>query len=179
MTQKARIYGDSLYELAVAEHLTEPILTQAREVGALLAENPDYRRLLAEPSIPMAERVGLLDQAFSGTIERYLLNFLKILCEHGMLGEWEGCLAQYQERYDRDHGIARATVTSAVALTIAQAQALKERLEQMCGKNVILTRKVQPSLIGGMRIELEGKMIDGTVAGRMSGLQKKIKENLN
>lgn len=179
MTQKAGIYGDSLYELAVAEGLTEPILTQAQEVRALFAEHAEYRRLLAEPSIPMAERIGLLDQAFSGKIEVYLLNFLKILCEHRMLDEFEGCLKEYQERYDRDHGIARAVVTSAVPLTITQAQALKARLETMCGKTVVLSRKVQPSLIGGMRVELEGRLIDGTIAGRMSGLQKKLKENLS
>lgn len=178
MTQTARIYGDSLYELAVSEGLTEPVMEQAGAVETLFAENPAYRRLLAEPSIPKAERIGLLDQAFSGEIEEYLLNFLKILCENHLLGEFEGCLAEYRDRYDKDHGIARAVVTSAVPLTQKQLASLQQRLEQTSKKKVVLNTKVQPSVLGGLRIELEGKLIDGTVAGRLTGMQRKLKENI-
>lgn len=176
MTQTARIYGDSLYDLANEERLTDGIFAHLQDVRQIFADNPTYRRLLAEPSIPMTERIGLLEEAFGGKIEAYLLNFLKILCENGLLMEYEGCCQQYQARYYKDRNIAIATVTSAVALTPEQSEKLKLRLEQKCGKKVILAHKISPSVIGGLRIELEGKLIDGTVTGRLSGLQKKLKE---
>ncbi len=176
MTQTARIYGDSLYDLAKEEGLKDQIFAHMQDVRRIFAENPTYRRLLAEPSIAKTERVGLLDEAFGGKIEDYLLNFLKILCENGLLMEYEGCCDEYQERYYKDCKIAVASVTSAVALTMEQAAALKKRLEKMCGKKVLLTQKISSSVIGGLRIELEGRLIDGTVAGRLDSMQKKLKE---
>ena len=61
MTQTARIYGGSLYDLAVEEKLTETILEQMEEVRTLFWDNPDYVRLLSEPSIPKGERTKLIE----------------------------------------------------------------------------------------------------------------------
>ena len=132
MTKTAKIYGDSLYDLAAEEKLTEEILPQMEQVAVLFKENPDYLTLLSEPSIPKTERVGLLDKAFEGQLSLYLLNFLKLLCESGMLREYRDSCRQFKARYE-DHNIAEAVVTTAVALTEAQAQALKERLEKISG----------------------------------------------
>ena len=124
MTKTAKIYGDSLYDLAAEEKLTEEILPQMEQIMALFKENPDYLTLLSEPSIPKTERVGLLDKAFEGQLSLYLLNYLKLLCESGMLREYRDSCRQFKARYNEDHNIAEAVVTTAVALTEAQAQAL-------------------------------------------------------
>ena len=176
MTRIAKIYGDSLYDLAAEEKLTEEILPQMEQVAALFKENPDYLTLLLEPSIPKSERVGLLDKAFGGQLSLYLLNFLKLLCENGMLRELRDCHRQFQARYNEDHNIAEAVVTTAVALTGAQAQALKEKLEKISGKSVLLTQKTDSAVLGGIRVELEGKQLDGTLQERMSSLRKKVTE---
>ena len=67
-------------------------------------------------------------------------------------------------------------VTTAVALTEAQAHALKERLEKISGKTVLLTQKTDSTVLGGIRVELEGKQLDGTVQERLSSLKKKVTE---
>ena len=151
MTKTAKIYGDSLYDLAAEEKLTEEILPQMEQVAVLFKENPDYLSL-------------------------YLLNFLKLLCESGMLREYRDSCRQFKARYNEDHNIAEAVVTTAVALTEAQAQALKERLEKISGKTVLLTQKTDSTVLGGIRVELEGKQLDGTVQERLSSLKKKVTE---
>ena len=176
MTKTARLYGGSLYNLASEEKLTEGILEQMEMVCSLFREEPSYLRLLAEPSIPKTERVGLLDAAFEGKIETYLLNFLKLLCENGMLREFSGCCQEFRSRYNEDHGIAEAAVTSAVPLTEKQKEALKARLEKISNKTIQLTLKVDPRVVGGIKAELEGKQLDGTLQERLSGLRKKVTE---
>ena len=79
MTSTARLYGGSLYELAAGEGLADLLLEQTKEVREIFRENPDYVRLLAEPSIPKKERTELIEAAFGGQAERYLLNFLKLV----------------------------------------------------------------------------------------------------
>ena len=89
MTKTAKLYGGSLYDLAAEESLTEPVMEEMDSIRQIFRENPDYLVLLSEPSIPKTERVALLNKAFDGQIQPYLLNFLGILCENGALREFE------------------------------------------------------------------------------------------
>lgn len=77
MTETAKMYGGSLYDLAAEEGLETRILGELDEVQQLLKQNPDYLRLLSTPSIPKKERCGLLDEALRGQVHLYVLNFFK------------------------------------------------------------------------------------------------------
>ena len=176
MTQIARLYGGSMYELAAKEQLTDTVLEQMQVIRQLFRENPDYVRLLSEPSIPKEERADLLETAFGNEAERYLVNFLKLLCDRGILGDYAGCCEEYTRRYNADHNIATAVVTSAVALSDEQMAALKDKLEKISGKTVSLTQKKDPTVLAGLRVELEGKQLDGTVKSRLDGLSRKLNE---
>ena len=176
MTQTAKVYGGSLYDLAAEEKLTDVLLQQTREVCEIFRTNPEYLRLLAEPSIPLDERKGLIETAFGTQAERYLVNFIKLLCEKGLLGDFSGCCEEFARRYNLEHGIAEAVVTSAVALTESQVKALKSKLEGISGKKIILIQKVDASVVAGLRVELEGKQLDGTVQGRLAGISKRLND---
>lgn len=176
MTQTARLYGGSLYELAAEEQLADVILTQMQQIKDLFRENPEYLCLLKEPSVSIKDRKDLIEEAFGTQAERYLVNFIKMLCERNLLGEYEGCCAAFTQRYNADRGIAEAVVTSVVTLTDAQMTALKEKLEKLSGKHIVLTQKMDPSVLGGIRVELEGTQLDGTVQGRLSDISKKLNE---
>ncbi len=176
MTKTARLYGSSLYDLAAEEKLTEIIKEQMDEIRGIFRENPEYVRLLSEPSIPKQERTGLIEKALGGQAERYLVNFIKLLCERNILSEYSGCCEEFTRLYNADHNIAEAVVTSAVALKEDQAAALTARLEKISGKKISLIRRTDPSLLAGLRVELEGKLLDGSVQSRLSGISRKLDE---
>ncbi len=176
MTQTARLYGDSLYGLAVEEQLEGAILEQMDAVRKLFQENPEYVGLLMEPSIPQEERNGLIEKAFGASVERYLVNFLKLLCERSLLIEYGGCCEEFTRCYNTDHGISEAVVTSAVPLDEKQLKVLKEKLQKISGKQVSLAVRVDSSVLGGLRVEFEGRQLDGTVQGRLEGVSKKLNE---
>lgn len=176
MTERAGIYGGSLYDLAAEEKLTETIKDQLLGLKAIFRENPDYLRLLSEPAIKKQERLDLIDKAFGESCEKYLINFIKLLCERNLLGEFEGCCETFVKRYNADNNIAEAVVTSAVKLTDAQVSALKAKLEAKSGKTVSLTQKLDPKVLAGIKVELEGVQLDGTLSGRLSGIGRKIEE---
>ncbi len=176
MTQTARVYGGSLYDLAAEEQLTDHIKQQMAQILQLFRENPDYIRLLSEPSIPSKERTGLIDKAFGGQAEKYLVSFLKLLCERNILAEFAGCCEEFTRRYNVDHNIEEATVTSATELSADQMTALKEKLEKISGKQINLIQRIDRTVLGGLRVELEGKQLDGTVQGRLSGISRKLNE---
>ncbi len=176
MTGASGIYGQSLYRLASEEKIEEQLMEELTAVRAIFAENPDYVRLLAEPSVPRAERVGLVDEAFGGQVHPYLLNFLKIITENGMIRSFSGCFKTFRSLYNSDHGITDAVVTSAVELTEDQVKRLTAKLESLTGKKVLMTRKTDPSVLGGMRVELDGMLYDGTVSGKLADIGKQVRE---
>lgn len=174
MTETAKMYGGSLYDLAAEEGLETRILGELDEVVKLLKENPDYLRLLSTPSIPKKERCGLLDEALRDQVHLYVLNFLKILCEKGTLRELSGCARAYRIRYNEAHGILEATATSAVPLTAEQTESLHAKLETLTGKTIDLKTKVDAKVLGGIRLDIEGTELDGTVQNRLAALRKNI-----
>lgn len=178
MTSHAKVYGGSLYELASEEQLSDAILEQMIEIKKLFRENPDYLKLLCEPSIKKEERLKMIEDAFGTQAERYLVSFLKMLCERNLLREYEGTVEEFTQRYNSDHNIAEATVISAVALSDSQTQALKAKLEKMSGKTISLSSKLDPSVIGGIKVMVEGKELDGTVMGRLDRISRKLDETI-
>ena len=178
MTKASDIYGKSLYDLALEEGCTESIMQEMTAVKQIFDENPDYITLLSEPSIRKAERIGLLNEAFGGELHPYHMNFLLVLLERGMLRGYGGCVKTFQRLYRQEKGIREAVVTSAVALSGEQKKALLSRLEEMSGSIVVLTERIDPSVLGGIRVDMDGQLFDGTVRGRLSDLRKKVSETV-
>lgn len=181
MTQTAKIYGDALYELVRDEGEPDAagaVLNELDGVRAIFAENPDYLRLLTSASLSKDERCGLLDEAFRGKIAPYLLNFLKILCEKGHLRQLSGCAQEFRARYHDDHGILTATAVTATPLTPALREKLTKKLEQMTGKQIDLQVKVDPRVLGGVRLELDGRQLDGTVKNQFDMLRRELQETV-
>ncbi|MCR5311387.1 MAG: ATP synthase F1 subunit delta [Lachnospiraceae bacterium] len=176
MTEYARVYGGSLYDLAVEEKLTDAIKEEMLVIKGIFRENPEYIRLLCEPSIKKEERIDLIEKAFGDSTQRYLVSFLKLLCEKGILREFEGCLTEYVRRYNADNGIVEAVVTSAVALDEKQREALVSKLEKTSGKKVSLVERVEPDVVAGVKVEMEGVELDGTVSGRLNSLSRKLSD---
>ncbi len=174
MTETAKMYGGSLYDLAAEEGLESRILEELDAVAALLRDDPEYLHLLSIPSIPKKERCGLLDQALRGQVHPYVLNFLKILCEKGTLRELSGCARAYRVRYNQAHGILEAVAVSAVPMTEQQTARLHEKLEAVTGRQIDLKTKVDPAVLGGIRLDLEGTELDGTVKNRLASLRRSI-----
>ena len=178
MTELGRAYGSALYALAEDEKQEDAFLSQLGEVCKLLADNPDYVRLIKDKAIAKTERLALLDGAFSGQIHPYLLNFMKLLCERGAFGAMAACQAEYISCYNEKHGIVPAKVFSAEALSDEQLARLKAALERTSGKHVTLDVHVDAALVGGMRVEMAGSgttttttttTTDTTVLGDVDG----------
>lgn len=174
MTELAKLYGESLYDLAAEETLEVRILEELDGAAACIKAEPDYLRLLSTPSLPKEERCGLLDEAFGGGVHPYVVNFLKLLCREGALRELPGCAAAYRKRYNKAHGILEVTAVSAVALPAEKQAKLREKLAAMTGKTIDLTVKVDPSVLGGLRLDLDGTRLDGTVRRRLDAIRTDI-----
>lgn len=178
MTQVGTVYGEALYELALSEGLDESIGKELSVLEQAFLEEPNYAKLLRSANLSKAERCGILDEAFRGKVHPYLLNFLKILVEKGYIGAFSDCCAAYTRRYNEAHGILPVTAVTAVPLTQAQQDALTEKLSRITGKTVSLRSRVDPDILGGVRLDYDGKRLDDTVAHRLESIHSLLKKDV-
>lgn len=178
MTQIAKNYGDALYELAKDEGLTDRLLRELKGVRDVFHVNPDYIRLLSAPNIPKPERLEQLDEAFSASVHPYLLNFLKLLCEQGHIGELRSCYVRFRARWAQDHGVVEATAVTAFPLRAEQVERISKKLGAITGERVDVFNRVEPAVLGGIRLEFNGRQLDGTLRQRLKGIEKTLSETV-
>ena len=178
MTEAGSVYGLALYDLAKSEQFTEQILEELSVLRKSFAEEPDFLKLLSTPAITKQERCQILDHSFRDKLHPYLLNFLKLLTEKGYIRHFFHCCDAYRDQYNRDHGIVPVTAVTAVAMTEDQKKRLREKLEALTGKTVDLYSRIDPSFLGGVRLDYDGKRVDDTVAHRLDALRTLLKNTV-
>ena len=178
MTGVGSVYGEALYTLAREEGLSQAILQQLKVLDSCFAAEPDFLWLLGAPNLPKAERCQILDDSFRGKVEAYVLNFLKILTEKGYMRYFSDCVKAYRELYNQDNGILPVTAVTAVPMTDKQVAALTMKLQQITGKRIELVSKLDPNVLGGMRLDYDGKRVDDTVAHRMDAVRNMLKNTV-
>ena len=171
MTQVGSVYGEALYTLALEEKLSAQILEELSVLEQSFRAEPDFIRLLSTPNLSVQERCNILDNSFRGKVHAYVLNFLKILTEKGYMRLFFDCCKAYEESYNRDNGILPVTAITAVSLNPAQAEKLTAKLCQTCGKQVKLYNRVDPEVLGGVRLDFDGKQLDDTVSHRLDAVR--------
>lgn len=174
MTEVAKTYGEALYELATKEGCSQELLEQMEVLAAAFGEQPDFLKLLSSPALHKEERLAVLDKSFGEQLQPYLLNFLKILLERGSVGEFGGCYAAYKERYNEENGIEEVRAVTALPLSETLFEQLKEKLQQITGKTIRLQNVVDPAVLGGVRLELRGKQLEGTVQHQLESLRRSL-----
>lgn len=178
MTEAGSVYGLALYELAKSEGLTEQILKELHVLRRSFGEEPAFIKLLSTPALTKQERCDILDASFRGKLQPYLLNFLKILTEKGYIRHFSHCCDAYRDQYNRDNGILPVTAVTAVPMTDVQQMRLIAKLEALTGKTVELHSRIDPSCMGGVRLDYDGKRVDDTVAHRLEAVGNILKNTV-
>ena len=176
MNEFCRVYGEALFELATERKEEKSLLNQLKAISTILEENEEYQQLMGNYSIPLQERIRMIDNAFAGHISDSLLNFLKILCERGAFRQYSGCVHAFENLYNAANNIEPVIMTSAIELNDDQKERIVSVLSNKTGKTIQLTVKVDPNVRGGLRCEMSGRRFDNTIETRMDILRRVLSE---
>lgn len=175
MSEIGKNYAQALYSLAKEEDLSGVILEELKKLAAAFEQEPGFLRLLSVPNLSKEIRTGIINDSLRGKVQPYMLNFLKLLTEKGQARCFFDCVKVYREQYNEDHGIINVVAVSATALTDSQKAKLCGKLESLTGKRIALETHVDASCIGGVRLDYDGKRVDGTVQNRLKTISKLLK----
>ena len=166
-------YGRALFELCEEAGKTETALTELDLAVKAFGENPSYCKLLDTPALSKDEKLLLVSKAF-GEADEYVLNFIKILCERHSVYLFPKTVDAFKAFYDESRGIERVEAVTAISMNNAQIKALTDKLEAKTGKKIIVSNKVDKSILGGVIIRYSGIQLDGSVKTRLDEFGKTL-----
>ncbi len=176
MTQINKEYGKALFLLAREKGEVERISQDLALVRDLLSSEKEYFEFLCCPAIPLSERLGAIDEAFGSDLCEFTVSFLKLLCEKGYALAFFECAEEYFALEKQWRNRVNVRVVSAVPLSDGQKKALSKKLEQTYHKQIDASYAVDPSLLGGIRVETEDTVIDASVKQQLQKLRGVISE---
>ncbi len=171
-------YASALFSLARDARQTDEVAAALASFDRLIAESPDLQRLVRSPVFSAQDQL----KALSAILERagvsgLAANFIKLVAVKRRLFAVRDMIAEYGKLNDAFRGVTRAEVTSAAPLTDANVAALKDSLRAVSGgKQVELTAKVDPSIIGGLVVKLGSRMVDGSLKTKLNAIRVRMKE---
>ena len=176
MSDFSKQYAKALYELSKEENIVESVFGELLTIEKIIDDNKGYINLIDTPAVPLYERLNLIEGAFS-ECSLYVKNFLKILAEKKCFYILKKCVAEYQALYDKDLNIERVEAITCVPLSESQIERLKEKLETITSKKVLLNNIIDSDIMGGVILKLDNSQYDGSVRSRLERLSDSLKWN--
>ena len=170
----SRRYTRALFQLAREAGEEEKIGSEIEQFRAA-HEQSDLHKVLTNPALPLGARKNILRQVIeSQKLSLLTVKFLSLLLERDRLGYLPGIVSSYRRLLNEAQGRVEARVVSADGLNGALLDQLRERLRGISAKEVVLQQETDPGLIGGLFIELEGKIYDGTIRTQLEKMKQRI-----
>ena len=169
-------YAGALFEAARERGELEEVLSGLREFVAALHESEELRLFYYGGQIPERQKRRAIEGLTEG-MKAQATNFLKVLVDNGREEILEEVLGRYEQLVKEHLGRMEVEVTTAVELSQDQLDRVKERLGSVLeGREVILETNVDPELIGGAVFRFGGRMMDGSIRGRLESLREGMLE---
>ncbi len=175
MTRTIDEYAGAIFSLARETGAEDDYLYFLRYVSSIFNENPEYVKLLSSYGVSVRERIRLAEEAFMDHVPEHIMSMIDLLCEYGLIRDFDECVREYEELYASEMQISMARVYSAVPLTEEERSALLPKLEKISGRTVMPKYIIDESILGGVIVEMDGKVIDGSLKRRL----RQIKEVMN
>ncbi len=168
----ARRYARAVFDLAVAQNAVDGWLGDLLTVQGFL-DSAGVRALLENPEVAFAQKQEVVDQGLA-QLSQLARNFVYVLVQHGRVGAIDDIVAEFRRLVNDYHGIAVATVTTAVPLEDKESQEVARRLEALVGKRIVLEKRVDPGILGGVVARIGDHVIDGSLASQLNALRDNL-----
>ena len=170
----SRRYTRAVFQLAREAGNEERVGEEIERFFALYSSS-DLQKVLINPAFAMAPRKQILAQTLQiQQLSPLTVKFLSLLLERDRLVELAGIVSSYRRLLNEVKGRVEARVVSTETLDTTLVEQLRERLRGLARKEVKLQQETDPSLLGGLLVELEGKVYDGSIRTQIEKMKQRI-----
>lgn len=178
MTERriVRRYAAALFAAASRANAIDQVESDLGFVSYALEQSRDLWEALISPVVPPAKKREILSGIFEGKVSEITLAYLKLCVDkrrEEIIRETE---SEYIALANEARGIVEAEVTSAVELSPDQEARLIAQLAETTGKRIELSKRLDPTLIGGLVVRMGDTVIDGSIRGQLEAIRQRLLE---
>jgi len=168
-----RMYARALFQAAQEKGRVEAVHAELTAFVAAIRENDELRSFLHNPEVAPAARISAL-RDIAGDADPLTRNFLLLTAEKGRTAELEGILKELDRLVAEHQRRLAVELTTAYELSDEDARSIVAQIEKASGRSVEVTRNVDPSLIGGIVLQVGTRRVDASVRGRLERLRQTL-----
>jgi len=175
MSAVGRRYAKALLDLAREQGEVDAVLRDVSAISGAWKESAELRELIRNPVVPKPALKAAVDAVMEKLgVSRLTRNTVKLLADKGRLPQLQEVLEALEELAEAETGKVRVEVTSAKPMSDAYYARLAEKLQRATDREVVLVKKQDPSLIGGVVTRVGDQVFDGSLSNRLSELEESL-----
>ena len=169
-------YAQALFDLAKDQNEVAQVEADLKSLKSAIAESRDLRVLLASPTFGSEDKAkGLAAIANTAGFTATTKKFLGLLAVNGRAGALSAVISGFEQLASNARGEVRAQVTTALPLTPAQAMGVAQALRQALGKDPQIETRVDPALLGGIKVRVGSRLFDASLRSKLDSLKFALK----
>ncbi|MPW27003.1 F0F1 ATP synthase subunit delta [Alkalibaculum sp. M08DMB] len=176
MSLASKKYSFALIEIAKQNNMLDEIYEEFKIIVTELTQQADIWSLMNIPSIETSQQKKLINTIFGDDINQYLYNFLMILFDKNRFNELEFIFLAFKDYYLSEKNTLEASILSVNELSEEHMKLIQVKLEKRYKKNILITNKLDESILGGLIVYVGDQVIDGSIKSQLNNMKHELKE---
>ena len=171
-TEVGERYAQALFDLALETKTLDAVRADLKSLKAAWIDSADLRRLATSPVISAEDQTkGMVAIATAAKYQVTTRNFLGLLAQNGRARDLTAVIAAFEDLYAKHAGLVAAEVVSTQALSAAQLKSITAALTQALGKNPEITTRIDPSILGGLKVKVGSRLFDASLKTKLDQMK--------
>lgn len=176
----SKVYAQALYDTVFAsggKAAVEQTLAELESLVGMSQKDAKLNEFLASRIISVDERSASIGRMLSGHLSKITVQFIQLLNDKGRLNSYPAVVASFDSIAQKSFGRVEVDVYTATPMSEADTAALSLQLQARLGMPPMLHTYTDPSMLGGIRIQIEDRLIDASLSSRLAKLREQISTN--
>lgn len=173
-SEVAKVYAGALLEIAHKKNAISKIEEELNFLAELLKNDQDLLRYISSPGIAKDSKKQFIDKVFGSELSELISNFLKVLIDNGRQQDLQDISVAYSELLDIVNNRQKVRLVSSVKLDSDIINKIKKTLEDRFNKIIMIEEVINPSILGGMIVQVDDLIIDASLKKDVIKLREKL-----
>ncbi len=170
-------YARALFELAKENNALEESNADMAALAETCRQNRELQVLLKSPVISAKKKISIFREIFSKSMGKITMSFIEIIIRKRREEHLYNIALKFGDLFREDSNIKKAVVTTISPLTDEMRKQLLEVLSKQTGSAIELEEVIDPSIIGGIIVKLEGIQFDDSIRKKLQNLRSDFNVN--
>lgn len=175
----AKRYAKALFELARDREILDKIQEEVASFNRTLETNSDFRLFLQSQDMSQNEKKSRIEQLLQDRVSNVFFNFVLVLLKKNREALFTAIAREFQGLLDKLHKKLPATAVTALPLDSTTEAKLKDLLDKTFDADVQITSEIEPDILGGLIVNVEGYVFDGSLQNQLQRLRKELIQRTN